>query len=106
MGRETRREWESGRGPGAGGKGSHKGVVPRRGRTGAKRGFSKKGEGGWGVAASEAEAGGRGRAPLEEGCGGVCRRAGRSGQAYLVQSGHEKQDENEDVKGRDHQQEE
>lgn len=26
--------------------------------------------------------------------------------AYLVQSGHEKQDENEDVKGRDHQQEE
>lgn len=26
--------------------------------------------------------------------------------AYLVQSGHEKQDENEDVEGRDHQQEE
>lgn len=26
--------------------------------------------------------------------------------AYLVQSGHEKQNENEDVEGRDHQQEE
>lgn len=32
--------------------------------------------------------------------------AGCSQQAYLVQSGHEKQDEDEDVKGRDHHQEE
>lgn len=41
--------------------------------------------------------------------GGVWRRLQESRpseQAYLVQSGHEKQDENEDVKGRDHQQEE
>lgn len=31
--------------------------------------------------------------------------APRLQKTYLVQSGHEKQDENEDVKGRDHQQE-
>lgn len=52
--------------------------------------------------------GGGARATVEEGVAGGCRRAGGccSEQAYLVQSGHKKQDENEDVKGRDHQQEE
>lgn len=51
---------------------------------------------------------GRSRATVEEGRGrSLQERGGRcSEQAYLVQSGHKKQDENEDVKGRDHQQEE
>lgn len=51
---------------------------------------------------------GRSRATVEEGRGRSLQESGGrcSEQAYLVQSGHKKQDENEDVKGRDHQQEE
>lgn len=42
-----------------------------------------------------------GRARVVSGQGGP-----RPKKVYLIQSGHEKQDEDEDVKGRDHQQEE
>lgn len=57
------------------------------------------------------EKGGGARVTLGEGRGGWSLRESPRAPAiprwaYLVQSGYEKQDENEDVKGRDHQQEE
>lgn len=68
MGRETRAGMGMREGSGSLGEGLKRGVVLRRGRTGAKHRFSRKGEGG-GWMHGRRRLGEGGGVPVEEGCG-------------------------------------